>query len=410
MSPPASRRRLRTRLVAAVSCLLFAAVACDDGPTPVKNPDQTVLVPPGGSAHKVDGWLSVKGRDIVDSKGRTVRFLGVADGRMNPGQGNERDACNQIWREPRESEYENTAAMGFNVVRMGVTWANLEPTTPVIEADGRLVHTYNQEYLAAIDRVVEGFGSRGVSVILDMHQAGWSPAFKDRNENRCEGSGMPHWMYPLAEEMRTRDAKCDFFANAADEGVNIKPLDGFEKVWRMLAKRYRDNPRVVAADMFNEPPSVCSGKDVIDMYERIGAAIRAENPRILLIYEDNAWTGYSQNGFLLPGKLDMSNTVYSWHFYPDSWEAGKQALQDHVNRAREWNQPLWIGEFNAFHRATDEDYPADWEAQMARLMAYLKENGISWTLWEYGHGRNSAVVDKRGNIKEDLLATLQMGF
>jgi hypothetical protein len=329
---------------------------------------------------------------------------------MNPGSGNVPNDCDQVWREPKESEYEKVADFGFNVVRLGVTWANLEYEVPLVGPDGSVTHMWNAEYLAALDRVVEGFGSRGVAVILDMHQAGWSPAFDDRREGRCEGSGMPDWLYPFADEQRTGEAKCDFFANRSEDGVAVAPLDGFEAAWKMLAERYKKNPKVVAADILNEPPSLCDGDEVADFYERIGKAIRAVNPKILLVFEDNAWTGYSENGFLLPRPLSLPNSVYSWHFYPKTWNDGKVPLQEHVDRAREWKVPLWIGEFNAFNYANDADYPADWQDQLAEYMAYSKSNDVGWTIWEYGHGRNSGIVDKKGKPKTELIAGLQQGF
>jgi hypothetical protein len=404
---PRSRRTAALRVGAALCCVLFAAVSCKKEVGPA---DRSVLVPPGGTATPIEGWLKVEGRDIVDGQGRTVRFLGVADGRMNPGNGNQPNECNQKWRQPRDSEYENVASFGFNVVRLGVTWANIEPVAPTVHPDGRVEHHWNEQYLTALDRAVEGFGSKGVAVILDMHQAGWSPAFNGRSDVRCEGSGMPVWMYPEAATQKRGDVKCNFFRNEAEEGADVRPLDGFEALWRMLAERYADDATVVAADMFNEPPTTCSGGDVADMYERIGKAIRDESPKILLVYEDNAWTGYSKEGFLLPRPLSLPNSVYSWHFYPDTWDLGKRALQDHVDRAREWNVPLWIGEFNAFHYATGAGYPEGWDDQVAELMAYFKSNGVSWTLWEYGHGRNSALVDKKGKVKPELLEALQQGF
>jgi hypothetical protein len=249
-----------------------------------------------------------------------------------------------------------------------------------------------------------------VAVILDMHQAGWSPAFDERREGRCEGSGMPDWLYPIADSQKTGEAKCDFFANRSEEGVPVAPLDGFEAAWTMVADRYKDNPKVVAADILNEPPSACNGGEVADFYERTGKAIRSVNPNILLVFEDNAWTGYSQSGFLLPRPLSLPNAVYSWHFYPGTWQEGKAPLQEHVDRAKEWNLPLWIGEFNAFDYATDAGYPPDWADQLAEFMAYSKVHDVGWTLWEYGHGRNSGIVDKKGQPKQALIAGLQQGF
>jgi endoglycosylceramidase len=404
-----SRTAAATRLVAVLALVALVASSCKRT-TKVPPVDRSVLSSPGGSAARIEGWLKTSGTSIVDQKGQKVRFLGVDDGRMNPGSGNTPNNCDQVWGKVKDSEYRNVADFGFNVVRLGVTWSNLEPQVPVPGPNGVVTHTWNDQYLAALDQAVEGFGSRGVAVILDMHQAGWSPAFDDRRTGRCEGSGMPDWLYPVAASQRTSDAKCDFFANRPEDGVPVAPLDGFEAVWKMLADRYKDNPKVVAADMLNEPPSVCDGGQVSDFYERIGKAIRAENPNILLVFEDNAWTGYSQNGFLLPRPLSLPNAVYSWHFYPDTWEKGKAALQEHVDRAKAWNVPLWIGEFNAFNYATDAGYPSNWSDQLAELMAYMKANDVSWTLWEYGHGRNSAIVDKKGQPKQDLVKGLQQGF
>src|SRR5437867_3295625 len=329
--PLRPRCRGVVRLVAVLATAALLASGCKRTPQ-VPPADRSVLSSPGGSATRIDGWLKVSGTRIVDQKGRTVRFLGVDDGRMNPGSGNTPNDCDQIWSGIRPSEYGNVASFGLNVVLLCVSWSNHEPQVPVPGPGGTVAHTWNEQYLADHDEAVKAYGCRGVAVILDMQQAGWSPAFNDRRTGRCEGSGMPDWLYPVAASQRTSDAKCDFFANRHEEGVPVAPLDGFEAVWKMLTDRYRDNPKVVAADMLNEPPSVCDGGQVSDFYDRLGTAIRSVNLNILLVFEDNAWTGYSQNGFLIKRALTLPNAVYSWHFYPDTWDAGKAALQE-IGRA-----------------------------------------------------------------------------
>lgn len=365
---------------------------------------------PAERAPRIEGWLRTVNGRIVDAKGRPIRFMGVDDGRMNPGAGNVPTECGQDWGELRDSEFENVAAFGFNSIRLGVTWANLEPDPPTRNPDGSLTHHWNEKYLTALDRVVQEFGARQVAVILDMHQAGWSPGFDSRNPNRCEGSGMPVWLYPEGPDTDGSEAKCNFFANRAEPGVSTRPRDGFISAWKFLAARYGDNPTVVAADMLNEPPSVCDGDQVEDFYLKVGLAIRKVNPKILLIYEDNAYTGYSKYGFLLNDPLPLPNTVYSWHFYPPDWKSGRRDLEKHLERARRWNVPFWIGEFNAFHYATGEDYPATWAEDLRQMMEFCAENDIGWSLWEYGHYRNSALVDRKGQVKQELLEALQSGF
>src|ERR687886_804753 len=105
----------RTRLVAMLALVALVASACKRT-TKVPPVDRSVLSSPGGSAARIEGWLKTSGTSIVDQKGRKVRFLGVDDGRMNPGSGNTPNNCDQVWGKVKPTEYDNIANFGFNVV------------------------------------------------------------------------------------------------------------------------------------------------------------------------------------------------------------------------------------------------------------------------------------------------------
>ena len=64
---------------------------------------------------------------------------------------------------------------GFNVVRLGVDWAALEPAPGV----------FDTTYLASIEQTVQTLGQHGIYSILDMHQDAWGTAFG--------GEGAPAW-------------------------------------------------------------------------------------------------------------------------------------------------------------------------------------------------------------------------
>jgi endoglycosylceramidase len=385
------------------------------------------LASPTPAAPRIAGWLHTSGGRILDSSGRPIRLLGVADGRMVEGSGNAPTDCNRRWQAPTSSDAARIASWGMNFVRLGISWANLEPTRPTSGPAGRLTHHWNRHYLRALDGVVAAFRARGVAVVLDMHQVGWSPAFKDLpNRERpggpaqCEGTGMPAWLYPRPTGASVKSArepvgaaKCAFYANVAGPGVLERPQQGLAAVWQMLAERYATDATVIGADLFNEPnPTLrCREIDADKLYLLLGRAIRSVNPRLLLLYEDNSYRSYSKFGFALRRPLPLPNTVYSWHFYPSTWEQGRAALEAHVRRARAWNVPLWIGEFNGFgaglnHRP--EALAPHWATDLRDMLDYCRANGVSWSFWEYG--RNSSLVTKRGEPKLALVHVLQSGF
>jgi Cellulase (glycosyl hydrolase family 5) len=350
---------------------------------------------------------------IVDAGGRKRRLVGVDDGRLDGGSGNNPDACGFVWHGIPSTEYANVAGWGFNTVRLAITWANLEPDPPTRSATGTLVHRWNETYLKAIDAAVAGFRARSVSVVLDMHQAGWSPAFKESQNIgvKCEGHGMPPWLYPNAAAESPAKAKCDFYVNRAEEGVPIGPRDGYVAAWVMVAKRYSSNGGVIGADLLNEPsPTVsCNKIPLQSFYETVGMAVQSYAPDWLAIVEDNAYTSYSTYGFALDALPRLKNVVYSWHFYPTTWRAGRPSMVAHVERAKSWNVPLWIGEFNAFNYGKGVDVDPAWAADTAAMMEYCKANNVGWSFWEYGRG-SSLLIPGTSRPKSDLISILQAGF
>src|SRR5262245_981132 len=159
------------------------------------NPGTPDAQPARHEVHRIAGWLHTEGTDIVDAKGRVVRFVGVDASGMGHGWGSTvpgdgRHGC-PSWEPPTPAESANVRQGGFNEVRVSFSWANLEPAPP---RGG--VHAYNLAYVRALQRTVAGFTGRGVAVVLEMAQSSWSPAFAVQGVNHVKcGVGMPTWLY-----------------------------------------------------------------------------------------------------------------------------------------------------------------------------------------------------------------------
>ena len=167
---------------------------------------------------------------------------------------------------------------------------------------------------------------------------------------------------------------------------------------------------VVAADMLNEPYT----KNAFDVtrlrldrvYDVVGTAIRSVDPDILLAFQDSQ---YSPDGvFALQAPPALKNVVYSFHFYEDNWNSGGEAkVQAYVDRAKAWNVPLWIGEFDAFSYASPRPGDTSWLPDLLHLMAFCKQNDISWT--EFAYADRWMLQPPTDDPKPNLLQTLKTG-
>jgi hypothetical protein len=338
-------------------------------------------------APRILGPLHTSGTSIVDSSNRPIRFMGIQVSGMARGDGSPArvepgpNAC-RGWEAPDQAQYQNIEAWGFNMVRVGISWANLEPTPPDGGTAGPQAHHYNTGYLKALDAIVRRFTGDGIAVVIEMGQNHWSPAFRNissRRGIRCRGVGMPSWLYPQPGRPTITQAKLDFYANR--DGVQ----QGFLDAWRFVAERYASNPMVVGFDMMNEPYTdgefPPSELHLGALYRRVGAAIRSVNRDALLAFQDVL--PRQTDAFGLGAPPPFRNVVYEFHLYSDDWGAGLRLADILRERATRWNVPLWIGEFDAFGYASPFGAKGDWAGDLSDMMHYCKENGIGWTEFTY---------------------------
>jgi hypothetical protein len=387
---------------AAVVVALVLAGACG-GSGPVR-------VPPA-HAPRITGWLTTSRERVVDAAGRPVRLLGVDEPGLIGGQGGDRlhpDACGEGWLLPAPSEYRAIAREGFNSVRLGLSWANLEPTPPRVRAAGGIVHRWNRPYLDALDHVVTGFTRAGIAVVLDMHQNHMSPAFTNPVPDRCEGSGLPTWVYPDPTVGADR-AECDFFADRRQPGVPIGVQAGYGAAWTKVARRYASNRMVVGADLFNEPSSgVCRGLDVTPFYRSLGTRIRHANPHLLLICE--AGTGPADTS-PLRRSVGMPGWVYSFHAYLRPGESPDAVAGASLRRAAQWRAPAWVGELGVFQRGAPTAIPVETGSQLRATVDYLRRHHAGWAFHQYAGGAVALTRRSGGAVlHRDWLAALKSGF
>ncbi len=356
-------------------------------------------------AVRMQGPIHTDGTSIVDATGHVVRFNGVGV-RNFVAVGPPSARC---VTSPPAQEATNIAAWGFNSVRIPLAWANLEPTAPVKQPDGTLRHTWDAAYLANLDGFVRAVTAKGVAVFFTIHNKfGANP-----DKGQCNLSSVPPWMYPQGLP-GDGSGRCEFLRGITARGAPEPIWDGYAAVWTMLASRYASNSQVVAADVVNEPFPIapCNVNDtrLPELYDTVGRAVLAADPRLALILEDSPPRLAEAGRFQVRERPTLPNVIYSYHLYQDDWiPAGKSLDDAYAARARAWNMPLLVGEFNAFgYAAPGAGYDPHWQEDTVAALSYWRTAGVSWMAWAYSGGNH--LVNPNGTPRADLISTFQKGF
>lgn len=162
---------------------------------------------------------------------------------------------------------------GFNVVRLTVNWSEIEPT------EGH----YSTTFLSRVAQVVTWASQQGISVILDMHEDGYSrflnQVSKTKAPSGCTPStgqdGAPKWAVftdnqpscSLYGQNELNPAMAAALTNFWDnKKVKIKgeaPGYGLQDHYigavAFLAKYFKNNPTVIGYELMNEPLPYGSG-------------------------------------------------------------------------------------------------------------------------------------------------------
>lgn len=177
-----------------------------------------------------------------------------------------------------------------------------------------------EDYLRALDQVIEWAAAAGAYTLLDLQ-----------------------WI---------------------NSDVRIAPLpdNGSQRVWRILAQRYRDNPAVLF-DLYNEPHDVSAELWRFWACVLLGI-VREEHPEAVIFVSGVDW-GYD----LRDVPINETGVVYSTHVYPWkslAWRKAFGTLADDL--------PVFAAEWGG------REEHLNWGEALAE---YLRERGMGWTAWSW---------------------------
>lgn len=376
-----------------------------------------------------DTWrppLSTRGRYIVDADGERFKLRSAnwqgAQGSWN-GSGDIADPANHhdgekadqmplgLDRAPVSRILATFHELGINSIRLPFSNEMLHDTRPVPDASvAANPHLRGRTPLEVLDAVIEAATAEGFAVVLNNHT----------NTSRfcCGLDGNERW-------------------NTSQSAAR------WESDWLMLARRYRDNQRVVGADLYNEvrrtvtdDPNWNWGNDH-DWWaasQRLGDRLLTEvNPDLLIVVEGINWQGVPVDGLphgrpTLEPVRTLSHTlvrsdklVYSAHFYgytgpnhtgatgwgetsdPRYQDLSRDELFKVLDRqaffvaaapgtGRHFTAPVWISEFGA---GSDERDPRA-RAWFGNFVDHLIARDADFAYWPLvgwsGHGTWSLVT------------------
>jgi len=331
-------------------------------------------------------WLRTDHGQIVDGEGRTVLLRGF-----------NADALVSYPKDPPAPLDETDATLmqraGFDVVRLGIDWAQLEP------ARGR----FDQTYLDRVASTVAMLNRHDLYVVLDMHfRLGWSPRFGYSGAPGWATIGVPNWN-PLPQYSWSPSLSPAAFTSDTYFWLSSDWKKDFYRTWQAVAARFLSDPGVAGYDIFNEahplpiPPRIFDKYYLWPMFKEAIEAIGAVDTNHLFFVQ----------GILLLTlntvvvHLKAPDLVYGTHLYegsliPPFWNGDPSFLrhrfQQRVKEAAQVPAPLWIGELG---------YDFTQKGALSYADAALDEAddlGIGWAWWQWRENRYWGIVDSTGQI------------
>ncbi len=355
---------------------------------------------PGLHAAVGDGFWRTDGNQIKDAAGNVVRFSGV----NWHGMDSENLIPHGLWGQANparvhsiEDHLDEMKTCGFNLIRLAfsseIFIPGQKPRQTAIDPT-KNADLLNKTCLEILDRIVASAGARGIRIILDYHRLTGGGAAEDG-----------HWYDGAHPETQ-------WIAN-----------------WKALATRYKNDPTVVGADLFNEVHGPVTWKaDNVDVAnnwrwaaKRCANEILAIHPNLLICVQglhsyngQGGWWGAVHLGLKdHPLTLNVANRlVYQVHDYgPVVWDQPFHQVANGFPNSltAHWDTqwgfihndnlgPIWVGEWGSFlnqaqidhlenEQGGDQNYDDRGQREIngwfPKLRDYIDAKNLSWTWWTW---------------------------
>ena len=298
------------------------------------------------------------------------------------------------------------ASQGFNLVRLGVYWAAIEPEPS----------QYNDDYLVKIQEVVDLLAKNNIYTLIDFHQDAYS--------TKHGGAGAPEWAALAQGDFANPGFPINLFGGMELPGMQIGPqLDGdYDGFWNndpapdgmgvqdhflsmlsYVTNYFKGNENIIGYELMNEPfvgtdwpkctVSVLKGDFSVGcrdfeqgalqaFYQRSVAAIRQIDKQTIVFFEPHLFFGLGAPTITFDLNDATNQTGFSFHDYNNKVEEKPivnaislniPIIKAHRQRENNHAVPL-MTEFGAASntpRSLDE------------ILASADNYQMSWTYWSF---------------------------
>ena len=320
-----------------------------------------------------------------------------------------------------EQDFVDMAAMGFDVVRLLLSWSRVQPQAGSVD----------EQYLAEVRQAVGWAGAHGIHVVLDMHQDAWGKSVVAPPGTTCRSGtspmtgwdGAPDWASHFDGappcQFTGRDlapnvlrAFTSFYADRSDIQSELVGS------WGRLAEEFGGDPTVAGYDLLNEPgfaeqAPLTSGMMLGRYHARAIQAIRAGEakaadgyPHPIFLEPSIWWSGFGIDPLPPRGFTTDPQVVFAPHLYNESITMDQSLGVNLVSvergwalaqrAAANWGTPLWVGEWGSW-----DDEPTN-RAYYERFLgqADASEAGTAMWVWKQACGDpHSYPSTESGNIR-----------
>ena len=283
----------------------------------------------------------------------------------------------------KEAYFDAYKDAGFQCIRIPITWgAQMSKYDSTPRISNEAPYTIQPEFLKRIDSVVNWSLERGFVTVINIHHDSW---LKSRH---------------LFDERKER----------------------FYSLWEQLAEHYKDYPEELLFEIVNEPHHSTDGEEdglTVEQLDGLNkktlSIIRKTNPTRVTIYTGPTWSGLHDLKKITPPVKNDKYLMATYHSYSPwsfagegigSWgtdkdkKAMEQEFIDQEAYGKEFNVPVFIGEYGCDHRATYNERMLHYAYYVENIQKYK----VAATAWDDGgylfkvYDRDAAMWDDAKDI------------